>query len=177
MQEVELVEGDRSHPPLNDDVSDVSLFNFYDYVMEYEYCYIKSYHDSPIRPKWAARNIQTTGDLVGVPLDTKKTRSQFHKSLSTCDLNIPERCFLMVGYDPNSYEESSHEPIWKKTMQEEFKSFQDNETWELVPLPSKRKLVHCKWVYRTNMDANGSYMNYKVKLFSKVFSKFHGVME
>ena len=38
-------------------------------------------------------------------------------------------------------------------MQEEFKSLQDNETWEFVPLPSKRKLVQCKWVYRTKMDS------------------------
>ena len=30
MQEVELVEGDCSHPPLNDDVSDLYLYYFYD---------------------------------------------------------------------------------------------------------------------------------------------------
>ena len=82
---------------------------------------------------------------------------------------------MMVGYDPQYYEEASHEPIWKTSMQEEFKSLQGNETWELVPLPSKRKLVQCKWVYRTKMVADGSYINYKAIFFSKGFSQFHGV--
>ena len=33
------------------------------------------------------------------------------------------------------------DPIWQTSMQEEFNSLQENETWELVPFPSKRKLV------------------------------------
>ena len=81
----------------------------------------------------------------------------------------------MVGYDPQTYEEASHEPIWKTTMQEEFNSFQDNETWELVPLPSKRKLVQCKWVYRKKMVSDGSYIKYKSIFFSKGFSQVQGV--
>ena len=58
---------------------------------------------------------------------------------------------MMFGYDPHIHQEASLNPRWKTSMQKEFKSLQDNETWELVPLPSKRKLVQCKWVYRTNM--------------------------
>ena len=34
MQEIELVKGDCSHPPLNDDVSDDSLSDFYDSNIE-----------------------------------------------------------------------------------------------------------------------------------------------
>ena len=60
-------------------------------------------------------------------------------------------------------------------MQEEFKSLQDNETWELVPLPSKRKLVQCKWVYRTKVAENGSNIKYKARLVSKGFSQFQGL--
>ena len=60
-------------------------------------------------------------------------------------------------------------------MQEEFKSLQDNGTWELVPLPSKRKLVQCKWVYRNKMDVDGYDVNYNSRLVSKGFSQVHGV--
>ena len=63
----------------------------------------------------------------------------------------------------------------KKTMQEEFKSLQDNETWELVPLPPKRKLVQCKWVYRNKVVDDGYDIKYKAISVSKVFSKFQGV--
>ena len=66
---------------------------------------------------------------------------------------------MMVGYYNHSHEEASHDPIWKTTMQEDFKSLQHNATWELVPLPSNRKLVQCKWVYRNKVDANGLDIN------------------
>ena len=60
-------------------------------------------------------------------------------------------------------------------MQEEFKSLQDNETWELVPLPSKRKIVQCKWVYRNKLAADGSYIKYMDISVAKFFSQFQGV--
>ena len=82
---------------------------------------------------------------------------------------------MMFGYDPQSYEEASHDPIWKTSMQEEFKSLQDNETWELIPLPSKSKPVQCMWVYQNNIDGYVLDINYKSSLFFKGFSQFHGV--
>ena len=83
---------------------------------------------------------------------------------------------MMVGYYPKTYQESLLDPIWKTSMQEEFKSLQDNGTWELVPFPSKRKLVHCKWVYRTKVAADGSNIKYKAILVSKGFSQVQGVL-
>ena len=100
MQETKLAQGECSHPPLRDDVSDESLSDFSDSNMEYEYYYINSYHGSPIMPKWANKTIQEAGDLVGDPLDPKKTRSQIHNAFSTCEFNISYRCFMMAGYDP-----------------------------------------------------------------------------
>ena len=100
MQQVELVEGDCSHPPLNDDVSDIYIYYFYYYDMEYEYDEIHVYHNSPIQTKLAEKTIQVVGGLVGDPRESKKTRSQFHNAFLTCDLNIKKRCFIMVVYDP-----------------------------------------------------------------------------
>ena len=48
MQEIELVKGECSHPPLNDDVSDDSSSNFYDYDINDDYVDMNSYNDSPI---------------------------------------------------------------------------------------------------------------------------------
>ena len=62
----------------------------------------------------------------------------------------------MVDFDHQTYEYESHYPIWKKTMKEEFNSLQKNNTWELVDLPPKRKLVQCKWVFKTKFAADGS---------------------
>ena len=62
-------------------------------------------HDSPIFLKWAEKIIEASGDLAGDPLDSRKTRSQFHNAYSTCELNLADRCFMMVGYDPQTYQE------------------------------------------------------------------------
>ena len=60
-------------------------------------------------------------------------------------------------------------------MQEDFNSLQENESWELVPFPPRRKLVQCKWVYRTKVFADGYNINYKNIFVSKLFSQFQGV--
>ena len=82
---------------------------------------------------------------------------------------------MMIRFDPQSYQEASHDPRWQSSMQDEFNSLQENETWELVPLPPKRKLVQCKWVYRTKVVADASYIKYKAILVAKGFSQFQGV--
>ena len=57
-------------------------------------------------------------------------------------------------------------------MKEEYHSLQKNETWELVNLPPGRKLVKCKWVFKSTFSIDGSPMNYKESLVEKVFSQF-----
>ena len=91
MQEIELAQAECSNTPFHDDVSDDSSYDVSDSDIDDDDDDMHSYHDSPIRPKWAEKTIQATGDLVGDPLDSRKTRSQFHNAFSTCELNISER--------------------------------------------------------------------------------------
>ena len=72
MQDTKLAQGECSHPPFHDDVSDEYLSDFYDSDIDYDYYDMHSYHDSPIFPKWPEKTIQATGDLVGDPLDSRK---------------------------------------------------------------------------------------------------------
>ena len=57
------------------------------------------------------------------------------------DPMFAEKCYLMVDYNPKTYEEPVGDPIWKTSMEEEFSSLQKSNTWELVDLPPGRKLV------------------------------------
>ena len=45
----------------------------------------------------------------------------------------------------------------------------------MVPFPPKRNLVECKWIFRTKVVADGSYVKYKARLFYKGYSQVHGV--
>ena len=81
----------------------------------------------------------------------------------------------MVESDPKTYEEAAGDPTWQTSMKEEFSSLQKSNTWELVDLPPGRKLVQCKWVYKTKFAADGSPMKYKDRLVSKGYSQVHGI--
>jgi hypothetical protein len=60
-------------------------------------------------------------------------------------------------------------------MQEEYNSLLKNTTWNLVPLPSGRKLVRCIWVYRTKSVVDGQISRYKARLVTKGFQQVHGI--
>ena len=97
MQEIELAQGECSNPPLHDDVSDDTSSNFYYFDIYEDYNDMHLDHESPIHPKWDEKTIQFVSDLARDPLNSRKNRSQFHNALSTCELNVLERYYMMVG--------------------------------------------------------------------------------
>ena len=46
-----------------------------------------------------------------------------------------------------------------------------NNTWDLILLPKGRKLVICKWVYRTKYGLDGIIIKHKSRLVVKGFSQ------
>ena len=82
---------------------------------------------------------------------------------------------MLVGSDPQTYQQACDDPRWKSTMEDEFQTLQENNTWELVSLPPKRKLVQCKWVFWTKLAVEGSELKHKARLVAKGYSQVHGV--
>ena len=117
-----------------------------------------SIYDSPSRPKWAEKSVQAAGELAGNPHEPRKTRSQTSKAFFASESALAENCYMLIGSNPHSSQQAFHDPICKTSMEEEFHYLEENETWELVPLPPKRKLVQCKWILQTKLDADGSDM-------------------
>jgi hypothetical protein len=60
-------------------------------------------------------------------------------------------------------------------MNEKYHSLIVNNTWNLVPLPKGRKIVRCKWVYRTKYAPDGSINRHKTQLVAKGFYQVEGV--
>ena len=82
---------------------------------------------------------------------------------------------MMLGSDPQSFKEAFHDPRWKETMDEEFDLLHENKTYELASLPPRRKLVQCKWIYKTKIATDGTTTKYKDRLVAKGYSQVQGL--
>ncbi|RVW51536.1 Retrovirus-related Pol polyprotein from transposon TNT 1-94 [Vitis vinifera] len=75
---------------------------------------------------------------------------------------------------PNSVQEALADPRWKAAMNEEMKSLQKNETWELVECPLGKKPVGCRWIYTVKYKADGSIERFKARLVAKGYTQTYG---
>ncbi|RVW89075.1 Retrovirus-related Pol polyprotein from transposon RE1 [Vitis vinifera] len=76
---------------------------------------------------------------------------------------------------PNSVQEVLVDPRWKAAMNEEMKSLQKNETWELVECPPGKKPVGCRWIYTVKYKADGSIERFKARLVAKGYTQTYGI--
>jgi len=51
----------------------------------------------------------------------------------------------------------------------------DNDVWDLVEFPKRKKPVGCKWVFKTKQDLKGNVERYKACLVVKRFTKIEGI--
>ncbi|RVW92866.1 Retrovirus-related Pol polyprotein from transposon RE1 [Vitis vinifera] len=76
---------------------------------------------------------------------------------------------------PNSMQEALVDPRWKAAMNEEMKSLQKNETWELVECPPRKKPVGCRWIYTVKYKIDGSIERFKARLVVKGYTQTYGI--
>ena len=58
-------------------------------------------------------------------------------------------------------------PGWQQALSLELQALEENGTWSLTTLPTRKHLVGCKWVYRIKYNSDGSIERYKAHLFAK----------
>lgn len=68
---------------------------------------------------------------------------------------------LLALEEPTSNEIVVKEKCWRIAMQEEMNSTLDNETWKPVELPTDRKPIGLKWVFKVKKDSKGCIVKYK----------------
>nr|GEU73622.1 retrovirus-related Pol polyprotein from transposon TNT 1-94 [Tanacetum cinerariifolium] len=87
---------------------------------------------------------------------------------------IPLLC-LYVDCEPLVYEEAMKIKKWRQAMEEEIKSIEKNDTWELTTLPKGQKAIGVKWVYKAKKNTKGEVEKYKARLVAKGYKKKHGI--
>jgi hypothetical protein len=65
--------------------------------------------------------------------------------------------------------------LWKKAMVEEMDSLDKNEAWDIVELPTGRKYVGSKWLFKKKFNAEGKVEKYKARLVEKGYSQVEGI--
>jgi hypothetical protein len=90
-------------------------------------------------------------------------------ALTTTEPFPSKHIFLVHSLDPQSYYEAVGNPFWESSMQEEYNFILENQTWDIVPLSSRRKLVRFIWVYNNKSTTDGKIIIYKARIVVKGF--------
>lgn len=56
-------------------------------------------------------------------------------------------------------------------MEEEMRTLEKNQTWELVDLPRGKTSVGCRWALAVKHKADGSVKRYKIRLVAKGYTQ------
>ena len=51
----------------------------------------------------------------------------------------------------------------------------DNDTWDLVPLPTRKKAIGCRWVFAVKFNPYGYVTRLKARLVAKGYAQTYGV--
>ena len=89
----------------------------------------------------------------GLSIKVKYLMSNY---VSNHRLSESNKSFVNQLAIPNRMQEALADPRWKAAINEEMKSLQKNETWELVECPLGKKPDGCRWIYTVKYKADGS---------------------
>ncbi|UYV83455.1 hypothetical protein LAZ67_23001090 [Cordylochernes scorpioides] len=100
------------------------------------------------------------------------------KSEESCRYPLRNGHCYVHDQEPLNYEDAivgQNSKKWKLAIDDEFNSLMKKQIWTYVTLPSDRKAIACKWVYKIKQNADGSNKMFKARLVAKGYSQKSGL--
>ncbi|GJW11295.1 putative ribonuclease H-like domain-containing protein [Tanacetum coccineum] len=102
-------------------------------------------------------------------VSTLKQRTS-HKDLQNCLF----ACFLSQE-EPKKVTQELKDPSWIEAMQEELLQFRLQEVWTLVDLPTGKRAIGTKWVFKNKRDERGIMIRNKARLVAQGYTQEEGI--
>ncbi|CAL1389558.1 unnamed protein product [Linum trigynum] len=77
--------------------------------------------------------------------------------------------------EPTSFHEAVRHKHWRDAMQREIDALIANGMWSLVHLPSGKRRIACKWVFKIKFNPDGTVERYKARLVAKGYTQIEGI--
>jgi transposase InsO family protein len=94
---------------------------------------------------------------------------------SFCALSMEDSSFIS---DPKSIKEAYSRPdahLWKQAVKDQLDSLEENQTWELVPLPPGKRCIIPLWVFTVKRNGHGEIVKYKARCVANGKTQQFGV--
>jgi hypothetical protein len=78
--------------------------------------------------------------------------------------SLKHRAFLSSidsHMEPTSYSQAIRDPKWQEAIDSELQALEQNKTWTMEPLPSGKRPIGCKWIFKIKYNSDGTVERYK----------------
>ncbi|GAU49921.1 hypothetical protein TSUD_180390 [Trifolium subterraneum] len=118
-----------------------------------------------------------------LPVRTHRT-TQIPRRLADCDM-VPDNVIdnegnivhyaMLADTEPLDVKSALKSKVWLEAMIDELKSIEKNKTWDMCKLPSDKRAIDVKWVYKLKQNPEGQVIKHKARLVAKGFLQKQGL--
>ncbi|MCH79432.1 retrovirus-related Pol polyprotein from transposon TNT 1-94 [Trifolium medium] len=112
------------------------------------------------------------------PSSSSQCKFHISSSISYNSLSSAHKHFALnisTLSEPSTYEEAMCNEQWKRAVDTELTALLKNHTWDLVKLPTHKKAISCKWVFKLKFNVDGTVERHKARLVAKGFTQTEGI--
>lgn len=73
--------------------------------------------------------------------------------------------------EPQTYHQAATQPHSIHAMKAEIKALENNQTWDITPLPHGKRAIDCRWICKLKFRPDGTIDRHKARLLPKVTTK------